>query len=197
MKVLDFRFFSIEEEYDIETYKDPNAWSRPYEYLYAEKMLKQHIEVGNTVHNSAWGFEGIHVDFRKKLDSNYKCIHSDIVDNKFNLKTYKYNLLSEDTALENKFDAVLNISVLEHLPNGFSGTRMAIQNLFKQVKEGGILICTFDFPRVNLSELEKYLSKKCVDSPKRLNGGNSVVVNNKYTNLNIVAMTIKKEKFNV
>ena len=197
MKVLDFSFFSKNDKYDINTYKDTNAWSRPYEYLYAENMLDKYINLGNAVHNSAWGFEGVHVDFRKKLDSKYKCIHSDIVDNKHNLRTYKYNLLSEDKALENKFHAVLNISVLEHLPNGFNGTRIAIENLFKQVKEEGVLICTFDFPRVNLEEMQKYLMEECNDCSDRLNGINSVFKNQRYHHLNIVGLVLKKEKKDV
>ena len=53
MKVLDFSFFSKNDKYDIDTYRDINAWSRPYEYLYAENMLDKYINLGNAVHNSA------------------------------------------------------------------------------------------------------------------------------------------------
>ena len=191
MKVIEFKFFDISEKYDIETYKDNNAWSRPYEYLYAENKLAQLISHGERVHNSAWGFEGIHIDFRKKIDESYDCLHSDIVKNNFNLETYHYDLLKEDVSLEGQFDAVINISVLEHLPHRFLGTKLAIENLLKQVKPGGYLICTFDYPRVELTELEEYLGVKCDEADNRLSGANSIVKNNKYENLNIVGLVLQ------
>jgi len=192
MKVIEFKFFDVSEKYDIETYKDNSAWSRPYEYLYAEDKLNELINHGGRVHNSAWGYEGIHIDFRNRLDQNYDCLHSDIVQNKYNLETYFYDLLKEDASLENQFDATVNISVLEHLPHKFLGTRLAIENLLKQTKSGGYLICTFDYPRVVLSELEEYLGVKCEEASDRLSGANSIVRNNRYENLNIVGLVLQK-----
>tara|TARA_Y100000592_G_scaffold99828_1_gene177381 strand:+ start:4892 stop:5479 length:588 start_codon:yes stop_codon:yes gene_type:complete len=193
MKVLELRFLSNDEEYDLESYNDGAAWSRIYEYKLAEQFLKEKMNKESRVHNSAWGYEGIHIVFRKKIDEICSCLHSDIVPNKHNLFSYKYNLLTVDEKLLNKFDCVLNISVLEHL-GGFENTKKAILNLYDQVKVGGYLYCTFDYPRVDLKELEKMLNVRCIEPESKLNGSNSKQKNDKYSNLNIVLLIIKKEE---
>lgn len=193
MKVLEFRFLSDNEEYSLEDYKDGKAWSRIYEYKLAEEFLKANMVKESRVHNSAWGFEGVHVVFRDKINEICSCLHSDIVGNKHNLYTYNYNLLTVDKKLLNRFDCVLNISVLEHL-GGFENTKKAILNLYEQVNNGGYLYCTFDYPRVNLEQLEKMLDIKCLIPENKLNGSNSKQPNNKYSNLNIVLLVVKKEE---
>ena len=192
MIVKEFRFMSINDEFDLKNYNDGNAWSRVYEYKLAEDFLKNNFDKDIEVHNSAWGFEGIHITFRENIDKVSHCVHSDIVGNKFGLETYPYNLLKTDETLIDRFDCVLNISVLEHL-GSFEKTRTAILNLFEQVKEGGYLFCTFDYPRVNLKELELMLGHKCLEVDVRLNGANSKVKNNRYKNLNVIVLILQKE----
>jgi len=192
VEVLEFRFLDVKDEADINTYSDEYAWSRPYEYNLASKFLDNQLKVGSSIHNSAWGFEGVHIDFRNTLDKKYRCTHSDIVKNKYNLETYYYNLFNRDPKLIENFDCVLNISVLEHLPGGFNSTEMVLENLLEQAKVGGLLLCTFDYPIVNLKKLESLLGCKCIDAENRLSGANSVVKNNTYENLNIVFLALRR-----
>lgn len=193
MKIIEFRFLSKNDESNLSDYNDGSAWSRLYEYHLIEEFMKNNLDNNSTVHNSAWGFEGVHITFRNKIDKLYNCLHSDVVNNKYNLETYKYNLLTEDKNLEEKFDCVLNISVLEHLPGGFEGCKKALLNLYKQVKKGGYLICSFDYPRVKLQELESMLGVKCEDVKDRLDGNNSLLVNKNYKHLNIVLLIVQKQ----
>lgn len=192
MKVIDFRMLTTEDESNIEKYNDGFAWSRIYEYHLAEEFLENNVKTGSKIHNSAWGFQGVHVIFRNSLDSKYDCVHSDIHPESKRMKTYHYNLLNVDSNLENYFDCVLNISVLEHLPNGFLGTKEALSNLMKQVRVGGYLFCTFDYPEVDLDSLESWLGVKCDKSGDRLNGLNSKLKNERWSDLNVVLLVMEK-----
>ena len=68
----------------------------------------------------------------------------------------------------------------------------AIKNLFRQVKPGGYLLLTFDYPRVNLEEIEKLIGLECDKTGDYLNGYNSISPNNKYGNLNIIYLILEK-----
>lgn len=192
-KVIDFRFVNITDNYD-EKYKQDGAWSRIYEYEYVINFIKwnklKNFSIPE-IHNTSWGFEGVHVTFRDELDTIGKCIHSDIVSSQFR-ETYYYDITTEQKDFENKFDFVVNVSTIEHL-NTINDRIISIENLFKQVKSGGYLILTFDYPSVKLIEIEELIGVKCKDSLDKLNGSNSINPNHIYSNLNIIYLILKKE----
>ena len=176
------------------------SWSRPYEY---NKVLLRLNELKpKSVHNTCmgpfkddpkWGkdFWKIYHEFNKNIEKRTnKLITSDLfeIDGTEPNNYCKYDILTK--WLYDPFDVVLNISVLEHLAN--NEMEIAFNNLLSQVKPGGSIIFSFDYPRVNLTKWEQLLNCKCKDVPVRLNGNNSMYPNDKYSNLNIIYLEIKK-----
>lgn len=190
-EIVDFRFADVDDNYDLKY----DAWSRIYEYPYVIDFIKWNMLKNMEkpkIHNSSWGFEGVHVIFRDELDVIGECVHSDIIHSTFR-PTYFYDITTEKKEFENKFDFVLNVSTIEHL-NTTRNRLLAIENLFKQVKTQGYLILTFDYPSVNLMEIETLLNSKCKLSTKILNGENSKNPNLRYKNLNIIFLILKKNE---
>jgi SAM-dependent methyltransferase len=188
--VIDFRFAEATDKFNVKY----EAWSRIYEYEYVLDFIKWNMYKGMEkpkIHNTSWGFEGVHVIFRDDLDLIGECVHSDIVHSN-QRETYFYDITTENKVFENKFDFVLNVSTIEHL-NIAKERVLAIQNLFKQVKNGGYLILTFDYPRVNLLEIESLVNSKCKEPINPLNGKNSFCQNMNYKNLNIVYLILRKK----
>lgn len=184
MEVLDFRFLKSTDLFDLKY----NNWSRAYEY---PLMIKEINDIGGApiIHNSSWGYEGVHVIFRDELDNIGECVHSDIVTSK-ERDSYYYDITTEHDEFQEHFDFVLNVSVIEHLPTDMQ--IVALDNLFCQVKKGGYFLLTFDYPRVDLSVIEKWCGQKCEKNEPTLNGGNSIIISSKYENLNIIYLKIKK-----
>lgn len=192
IKVIDFRFAELNDQYELK-YKQEGAWSRIYEYPYVTDFIKKNKDsVQTELHNTSWGFEGIHVMFRDELDTLCKCIHSDIVSSPHR-ETHYYDITTENKEFENKFQFVVNISTIEHLTT-VNERISSIENLMKQVKTGGYLILTFDYPRVNLLEIETLVSQKCKVPVNALNGENSINPNTNYKNLNIVYLILQKNE---
>ncbi len=191
--VIDFRFANVNDQYDTK-YAQKDIWSRLYEYHYAIDFIKgNHGDFERPkIHNSSWGFEGIHSMFRDELDTIGSCVHSDIVHSA-ERETVFYDITTEEKQFENKFQFVLNISTIEHLDSKEKRIA-AIENLYKQVVANGYLILTFDYPRVGLSEIEVLVGEKCKFSENPLNGRNSVVQNLNYKDLNIVYLILKKNE---
>ncbi len=193
-KIIDFKFAKSNDMFD-EKFKQEGAWSRIYEYKYVIDFIRWNRLKDLTIpeiHNTSWGFEGIHVTFRDSLDELGKCVHSDIVNSEYR-DTYYYDITTENLEFENRFDFVVNVSTIEHLESQ-QERLLAINNLFKQVKNKGYLILTFDYPRVNLNEIETLVSKKCVIGENILNGVNSVLPNKNYKDLNIVYLILQKNE---
>mgnify|MGYP005836988699 CR=1 FL=1 len=192
--VVDFRFANANDQYD-KKYAQKDIWSRLYEYHYVIDFIKWHMYKDMEkpkIHNSSWGFMGIHSMFRDELDSIGECVHSDIVYSS-ERPTYYYDITTEEKKFENSFQFVVNVSTIEHLDSKEKRIA-AIENLFKQVMPNGYLILTFDYPRVSLSEIEKLVGEKCKVSENPLNGENSVVQNLNYKELNIVYLILKKNE---
>ena len=151
-------------------------WSRLYEWKYvidAVNKLKP-----NTLHNTACGGlntgDCLHLTFCSDLDSLCSsATHSDLWGGGYlgtEVKPSKDNFIFYDITkpIEQKFDLVLNISTIEHLPK--EKRLLAIQNLINQVNVGGELILTFDYPDVDINEIEEFFKIK-------INRGNDVVTN--------------------
>jgi len=188
-EVIDFRFVSTDDKYDLK-YKLSDAWSRVYEYKYVYDFIVTQNKENPQIHNSSWGFGGVHVVFRDEIDLIGNCLHSDINESKLK-ESYYYDITKIDNNLLNKFDFVVNISTIEHL-NSSKDMILAIQNLYDQLKPTGYLILTFDYPRVDLDEIEKFLGIKCEKCDNMLNGTNSIYPNTTYENLNIVYLILQK-----
>ena len=206
--VEEFRFINTNDEHSKRFFTDEHqSHSRPYEYNLA---LNDLCEIQSEkkdkiiIHNSAWGFEGLHVLFREDLEYRYDVLSSDIRGNKDDLPTYFYLLGTDDEQLEDKFDAVLNISVIEETN---TPPTKSIECLFKQVRKGGYFIATMDYTddpnsiypalmRKELGEIEEMLGVKIKDKAKRLNGVNSAVstehLKKVVPTLNAIYMKIKK-----
>lgn len=197
MIVQEFRFASADDKYDIDKYADEHAWSRPYEYKFVSDYLDNVLPKNSKIHNSSWGFASLHQKFRKELDKNYDCVHSDIKETD-GFETYIYDVRNRDHNLVEKFDAVINISTLEEVTghNKDEIVFKALENLYEQVKRGGYLICTFDYPGVNLEALEqklrRYTQTTCQRVENPLNGNNSIIQNSYCGILNIIFLVIKK-----
>jgi len=193
-KVIDFRFAKATDTHD-DKYSQAGAWSRLFEYPYVIDFIKMHKLKDFSIpeiHNTSWGFEGIHVTFRDDLDLLGTAIHSDIRNSEFR-ETYYYDITEENKEFEKKFDFVVNVSTIEHLDTA-NNRLTAIKNLMKQVKVGGYLILTFDYPRVNLNEIETLVGVKCKVPENALNGANSINPNQAYKDLNIVYLTLRNDE---
>jgi SAM-dependent methyltransferase len=194
MKVIEFRLLNLSDDYG-DKFNDGSAWSRVYEYPLVIKKLKElGSDENSIIHNSSWGYDDIHIRFKNELDSIYRnAVHSDIRHSELQ-KTFTYNITSESPEhLKNKFDFIINISTVEEVHyNHFK----IIQNLYDQLKVGGYLIITFDYPGLDLPLIENNL--KCnlqvIDTP--INGINSRLQNSNYGHLNCGLMIINKEEIN-
>lgn len=191
MELLEFRKVNVLDKYD-ESFNDGFAWSRIYEYPLVISLIEKYK--GNSkdllIHNSSWGFTGVHVTFKNFFDSIYpNTVHSDIKPSSLS-KTFVYNITEPPTEdIIEKFDIVLNISTVEEVQYD----QMKIfENLFKQVKKDGLLILTFDIPGLELNNFEAMFNKKIETSDNDLNGLNSKLVNKRWSGLNCGFMVVKK-----
>lgn len=190
MKIIEFRLLNTSDQYD-EKFNDGSAWSRVYEYpIVLNKLKELGANENSLIHNSSWGYDDVHIRFKNELDLLYeKTIHSDI---KFsNLKnTFVYNITSESPQeLKNKFDFVINISTVEEV--SYNHLKI-LKNLYDQIRDGGHLIITFDYPGLDLELIQNSLNCKLQIFENNLNGNNSKLQNSRYGHLNCGLLIIKK-----
>jgi hypothetical protein len=69
---------------------------------------------------------------------------------------------------------VLNISTIEHLPNEFRIS--ALQNLIDQINIGGHLILTFDYPDIDILEIENFFGVEIKNSSESIKNQHLSVV---------------------
>jgi hypothetical protein len=189
MNCLEFRHINILDRYD-DFYNDGYAWSRVYEYpLILDTLSALGARNESKIHNYSWGFTGVHVTFKNKLESIYpNTVNSDIKFSELT-KTFIYDITKEPpTENVGKFDFVLNISTLEEI--NFDQTTIFF-NLLKQVKVGGYLICTFDIPGLDLQKFEILLNKKIEHSAFDLTPLNSKLPNPRSHNLKCGILVVK------
>jgi hypothetical protein len=205
MEIKEFRKITKDDLYD-NTYNDGYSWSRVYEYPLVIKAIEKYYRNGFLIHNSSWGYKGIHIKFKDMLDKLFKRVfHSDILES--NLKnTFIYDITKAPPDKEiGKYDIVISVSTLEEVE--FDHLQV-FRNLFDQVRKGGVLIATFDLNAGNLGvfsslfskkkrvlQLEKFetlFSKKIETHGDPLNGENSKVQNLKYVHLNCGIMVVSK-----
>ena len=195
-EVLEFRLLNRSDIFD----KDYLYWSRIYEYPMVKKYLqKLGATEDSTIHNTCWGFEGVHVMFKDYLDSTYdNVLHSDI--KKSELKnTFVYDITgSSDEKYKNYFDFVINISTIEEVnyPND-----IIINNLLDQTKPGGYLIVTFDYRKdvsgyqynsMDVKTIESIFNVKLTTSDNDIPGLNSEFPEERNKLLQCGILVIKK-----
>lgn len=158
-------------------------WSRIYEWKYVINFIKTNKP--NSIHNTACGGlnvgDCLHLTFCGDIDKFIdNTLHSDVwgrtnyigIGNKpIGNNFIYYDILTE---LNKTFDVVLNISTIEHLPK--ESRILSVKNLFKQVKIGGHLILTFDFPDVDLNQMYKFLGESPIGFDNRIIGPNNMSV---------------------
>ena len=206
LEVLLFRKIVTSDNFD-QKYNDGKAWSRIYEYPLVMNEIKRYYKKGDLIHNTCWGFEGVHILFKEELEKKFEnIIHSDII--KSDLKnTFIHDIAKAPTSQHiEKYDILINVSTLEEI---HSNHITIFNNLFKQLKKGGVLIATFDLLKNNRNKLidflfrkrrrvlqidrfENFFSEKISSEGTPINGENSILKNYKYKHLNCGIMVIKK-----
>jgi SAM-dependent methyltransferase len=190
MKLIEFRLINLDDNY-VDKFNDGSAWSRVYEYpLVLSKLIELGATKDSIIHNSCWGYDDVHIRFKNELDIHYEnTVHSDVRQSNLE-KTFLYNITSDSPEfLKNKFDFVINISTVEEV--NFNHFKI-IQNLYDQLKVGGHLIITFDYPGLDLNLIEKSLNCSLKTFHNNLNGRNSKLQNLNYSHLSCGLLIIKK-----
>lgn len=187
-EIIDYRFAITSDKYDDKYFAN---WSRPYEYKYVMDFILAHKSGDITIHNTACGgHHDIHNIFRDELDKIGTCVHSDLVRTG-NKEIQYYDIRNKHLGFKNTFDFVLNISTIEHVD---SDKIKIIENLFSQVKSGGYLVMTFDFPKIRPEVLEPLLGVVCKKPDNCLTGVNSVSPNlDPEFNHEIVFLVLRKK----
>ncbi len=157
-------------------------WSRIYEWKYAIDAINEYKP--ETIHNTACGGlntgDCLHLTFCKDiLDICKSVINSDIwgtdypgVKTKPEVDNFIYYDITEP--YDKQFDMVLNISTIEHLPK--DKIVLTLDNILNQVKQGGHLILTFDYPEIDLATIKQYFNVEITQPHNNITNGRLSVV---------------------
>ena len=190
MELLTFRKIVTDDDADL-LYDDGTTWSRIYEYPLVLKELKAHHPHASTVHNSSWGFLDIHALFKNKLDAAYDARHSDLRPSELP-HTFVYDITHPAADEEiGRYDVVINVSTMEEVD---ADHWQCFQNLYAQVKPGGLFVATFDLPGLQLPRFEAEFNQRLAVSGTAVHGNNSLVRNRKYRKLTCGIMTLRKSQ---
>jgi 2-polyprenyl-3-methyl-5-hydroxy-6-metoxy-1,4-benzoquinol methylase len=133
--------------------------TRVWEYPYSCEMLKRYLRGNGTVldigsaltffphYLANQGYEVHATDIDRQVIDWYRNIETQAVFLKENpkfgkLKSYKLEDVTRLGFQNEMFDAVTNISVLEHLP--YTALVRAVEEIYRVLKMNGVLICTLD-----------------------------------------------------
>lgn len=125
----------------------PICWSRIYEYPFAISQLR------GSIHNTSWGYEGIHLVFRDWLDSHYRnVVHSDVRGpTVWDIRT------PPPEEWLGRFDTLLSISTLEEVEADHPA--IIRDHFLPQLTPGGRAIVTFDVGGFQLAATERWLNQ--------------------------------------
>ncbi len=197
-EVVEFRFIRTDDDCDIRfgcsnIRGDQPIWSRPYEYTLVLNTIGKFFsgrEEPILVHNSSWGWEGVHVMFKQELERLYSVENSDIKKSSLPNTFVRDITNPPDEDMVDKYDVVINVSTVEEISH--TPHTSILNNLISQVKPEGLLICTFDIPGLDIIETERLLGQKIKDTGERLDGKNSKVKNTNYAHLNCGLLVLRK-----
>jgi hypothetical protein len=179
-KLLEFKLFDPQDPFDIRW----EEWSRIYEYEYILNTLtKLGANSDSELHNTCWGFHGVHVKFKEALEKGYPLtLNSDMKKSDLP-KTVEYDLTKKPPKnYLNKFDFVVNVSTVEEID--FPHVEV-LGNLLSMVKKNGYLIVTFDIPGIQLEMVEKLFGSKLSSTKTTLTGLTSILPNSIHRNLRV------------
>lgn len=190
IRVIEFKSVDRSTRFDIEGV----YWSRIYEYpLVLDKISQLSKSKEPSIHNTSWGFEGVHVWFKNQLDGKYQnVLHSDIKGSDLP-KTAIYDITRPPKEeWINHFDFVVNVSTMEEVNYNHL---IIFKNLLSMVKPGGYFIATFDLPGLQLEAFETFLKKKYATSEDPISTSNSEIrTDGLYGNLRCGYMIVKKHQ---
>jgi SAM-dependent methyltransferase len=191
MDVLEYRSISLDDEYD-DYFNDGVSWSRVYEYPLVMNMINKYIGYNkeHLIHNTSWGYKGIHVTFKDFLDNRYdNVIHSDIKRSRLP-KTMRMDILRPPPhEFVGHFDVVLNISTMEHIVHDHV---KIFKNLLSQVRDGGLLIITFDLPILKLDVFDELFNMEFTTGGVSVTNVNSKVPFPRKGELSCGIMVVRK-----
>lgn len=208
VSIEDFGYFRSEDPNDASYDDAGRPWSRPYEYLWALNVVRRSagpnpfLKKGKSVLNSAWGYEGCHLQFRQALDAEATTLHTDLLlpDSYLVTKINTYNqyptcilnLAQLYEPFKNSFDVSLCISVIEHMPTEVA--KQSIENLIHYAKPGGFVAITFDLPSASGEWIvnEFGAGRLPGNDEGLLSGLNSVVPNTDYGHLRVGRLLLRK-----
>ncbi len=205
--IEEFSYFRSDDPCDLSYPAEGNPWSRPYEYKWAlDRSLAEKGRNGpgrpTQALNAAWGFSGCHVAFRERLDESFEAIHTDaFIDARFipiQIQAYnRYPTFIQDITqgykgFLNKFDVVMCVSVLEHLPMPLA--KAAIANFVSYARVGGAVLITFDIPSESGAMIvAAYGGGRLPDgSPALLDGNTSRLPNPDCAGLNVGRLLLRR-----
>jgi len=177
-KLIEFKLFDSEDPFDTCW----EEWSRIYEYEYVlETLTKLGANSSSELHNTCWGFHGVHVKFKETLEKDYPLtLNSDVRQSDLP-KTVIYDLTKKPLEkYKNKFDFVLNVSTLEEIDFPHIET---FKNLLDMVKRNGYLIVTFDIPGIQLEMFEKLFGSRISSTRIPLTGLTSKLPSSLFPNM--------------
>lgn len=191
MKIVEYRFMRPEEPFEDGLFKN---WSRRYEWGYVLDFLRRRMykPARPVVHNTCCGSNSLHALFQSEmLPMCERVENSDIFEPKESFENFrKYNVLEPCPEM---YDLVLCISALEEIPEKGMNLPKAFLNLVGQVRRGGDLIITCDYPDVDTDVLDKLVGTPIKDVPVRLNGDNSSHRQPEFEHLNVVLLHLRTE----
>tara|TARA_R100000700_G_C3117013_1_gene107591 strand:- start:148 stop:729 length:582 start_codon:yes stop_codon:yes gene_type:complete len=186
-EITEFRKLTLDDEADL-SYQ--GAWSRVFEYPLVIKLLKKHCKEDALIHNSSWGFAGVHVLFKEKLEEEFANVENSDIKSSSLKNTYVYDITKRcEKQYMQKYDAVLNVSTMEEVRSDHT---QIFNNLMEQVRPGGLFIATFDLPGLQLEKFENLFDRKLEVSGEPINGTNSPDPDNRYNHLNVGLMVLRK-----
>lgn len=186
--LLEFRTITLDDRVDNQF----GAWSRIYEYPVVLDMIDKYAQRKDIhIHNTSWGFDGCHITFKNILESKYSQITNSDIQESNEENTMVWNITqSPPQKFIGSFDIVLNVSTVEEVKFNHL---VIFKNLFDQVKNGGLLIITFDLPGLQLKKFEQLFNKKLSTADNNINRLNSQNPTPKYKHLNCGLIVLRKE----
>lgn len=188
MEVIEFRKIRKNDSHDLKY----NWWSRIYEYPLVIEAIDKYMDKNNDIkiHNTSWGFEGVHIIFKNDLEKKYTEVVNSDIKKSDEPNTIIWDITTKaDGNYMNYFDVVINVSTVEEVKSDHVNI---LKNLLDQVKPGGLLIITFDLPGLDLNSVENFLNSKLVTHDDDVNGSNSHFKNDKYSHLTCGLLVLKK-----
>ena len=194
MIVKEFRFLDANDPHDNTILN----WSRCYEWPWVMEKLNSLPGI-LSIHNTCCGPGEIHKQFHDMLhkfsvDNSVRLINSDINETPVNSKFDNFKIYDVTGIDKSTHNVIICVSTLEEFASPEEQLGV-IKNLFMQLRPGGRLLITCDFPGVKLAALEALLFQRCKGATTPLTGLSSIHKEWEYSGLNVIVLEIEKEYY--